>query len=175
MCNRAPPGDRYSGHPQAPLIAGPAIALVAAGGAGLVLAGQIGLAALVLLGARGYLFVRQRRLAATRAMAGSCNCAPDAGCNVGDACELPSALRSGQSVLWLIPGIVALVAFVWLLTLYPSDYAGRAYAAHGGVYIAASLLWLWLAEHRAPDGWDLAGGALAIIAAALILFAPRGA
>ena len=75
----------------APLIAGPVIALVAAGGAGLILAGQIGLAALVLLGAGGYLFVRQRRLAAKRAAAASCNCARDAGCNVGDACELPSA------------------------------------------------------------------------------------
>lgn len=82
-------------------------------------------------------------------------------------------LRNGQSVLWLIPGVVSLIAFAWLLTLAPSDYAGRAYAAYGGIYIAASLLWLWIFEHRTPDGWDLTGGALAILAAAVILFAPR--
>ena len=82
-------------------------------------------------------------------------------------------LRSGQSVLWLIPGIASLIAFAWLLTLAPSDYAGRAYAAYGGVYIAASLLWLWIAEHRAPDIWDLTGGALALGAALLVLFGPR--
>jgi small multidrug resistance family-3 protein len=82
-------------------------------------------------------------------------------------------LRSGQSVWWVALGVASLVAFAWLLTLAPSDYAGRAFAAYGGVYIGASLLWLWLAEHRAPDGWDLAGGALAIVGAAVILFAPR--
>ena len=48
-------------------------------------------------------------------------------------------------------------------------------AADGGVYIMASLLWLWLAEGRRPDVWDVAGGTVALLAAALILFAPRGA
>ena len=67
------------------------------------------------------------------------------------------------------------VLFAYLLTLAPSDHAGRAYAAYGGVYIVASLLWLWLAEGRRPDVWDIAGGAVALLAAAIILFAPRGA
>lgn len=82
-------------------------------------------------------------------------------------------LRNGQSALWLVPGLVLLAAFAWLLTLAPSDHAGRAFAAYGGIYIAASLLWLWLAEGRAPDPWDLLGGALAVTAAGIILFAPR--
>lgn len=83
-------------------------------------------------------------------------------------------LRSGQSVWWLVPGVACLVAFAWLLTLAPSEHAGRAFAAYGGIYIVASLLWLWLAEGRRPDVWDLAGGGLALAAAAIILFAPRG-
>ena len=82
-------------------------------------------------------------------------------------------LRLGQPVWWLVPGMASLAAFAWLLTLGPADHAGRAYAAYGGVYIAASLLWLWMAEGRRPDGWDLAGGAMALGAAAVILFAPR--
>lgn len=82
-------------------------------------------------------------------------------------------LRQGQSPLWLLPGIGALIAFAYLLTLAPSEQAGRAFAAYGGVYIAASLLWLWLAEGRTPDRWDLTGGALALVAAGIILFAPR--
>lgn len=84
-------------------------------------------------------------------------------------------LRSGQSAWWLVPGTVSLAAFAWLLTLTPSDMAGRAYAAYGGVYIAASLMWLWLAEGHRPDRWDLTGGGLALIAAAIILFGPRAA
>lgn len=84
-------------------------------------------------------------------------------------------LRQGHSPIWLIPGIASLVAFAWLLTLAPSQNAGRAYAAYGGVYIVASLLWLWLAEGAVPDHWDLIGCVLALIAASVILFAPRGA
>lgn len=83
-------------------------------------------------------------------------------------------LRLGQSSLWVLPGMASLALFAWFLTLAPSDYAGRAYAAYGGIYVASSIAWLWLVEQRQPDGWDLAGGAMAIGAAAIILFAPRG-
>jgi len=83
-------------------------------------------------------------------------------------------LRQGQSVLWVAPGIASLAAFAWLLTLAPAEHAGRAFAAYGGVYIVASLLWGWLVERRPPDAWDLGGGALALAGAAVILFGPRG-
>jgi hypothetical protein len=56
-----------------------------------------------------------------------------------------------QVPLWLAPGIASLVLFAWLLTLSATDAACRAYPAYGGIYIAASLLWLWLAEGVAPD------------------------
>jgi small multidrug resistance family-3 protein len=82
-------------------------------------------------------------------------------------------LRQGHSPLWLVPGIASLVVFAWLLTLAPAAHAGRAYAAYGGIYIVVSLLWMWLAESHTPDRWDLVGGALALAAAATILFAPR--
>ncbi|WEK03945.1 MAG: YnfA family protein [Candidatus Devosia phytovorans] len=84
-------------------------------------------------------------------------------------------LRQGQSIFWLVPGVASLVAFAWLLTLAPADHAGRAFAAYGGVYIVASLLWGWLAEGRMPDRWDVIGGAMALAAAGIILFAPRDA
>ncbi len=84
-------------------------------------------------------------------------------------------LRMGKSVWWLAPGVVALVAFAYLLTLAPADHAGRAYAAYGGVYIVASLLWLWWAEGHTPDRWDLIGAVLALSAAIVILFGPRSA
>lgn len=65
------------------------------------------------------------------------------------------------------------LAFAWLLTLAPVEHAGSAYAAYGDVHSVASLLWLWLAEGHAPDRWDLTGGAVALLAAGIILFAPR--
>lgn len=82
-------------------------------------------------------------------------------------------MRTGASVLWLVPGVASLAVFAWLLTLAPSDYAGRAYAAYGGVYVASSLVWLWLAEGRKPDFWDVTGALIVLSGAAVILWAPR--
>ncbi|MGE0238867.1 MAG: YnfA family protein [Parvibaculaceae bacterium] len=82
-------------------------------------------------------------------------------------------LRSGKSPLWLAPGLISLVLFAYLLTLVPSDHAGRAYAAYGGIYIVASLFWLWLAEGQRPDIWDLTGGVIALAGAGVILLSPR--
>jgi small multidrug resistance family-3 protein len=82
-------------------------------------------------------------------------------------------LRLGKSPWWLAPGMVSLVLFAYLLTLVDSEAAGRTYAAYGGVYIVASLLWLWLAEGLRPDRWDVTGAALCLMGMAVILFGPR--
>jgi small multidrug resistance family-3 protein len=83
--------------------------------------------------------------------------------------------RLDKSPLWLIPGVAALVLFAWLLTLAESSAAGRAYAAYGGVYIAASLAWLWAVEGVRPDRWDAIGAVICLVGAAIILFGPRTA
>ncbi|MFN3960654.1 MAG: YnfA family protein [Parvularculaceae bacterium] len=82
-------------------------------------------------------------------------------------------LRLGKSALWIAPGLVSLALFAWLLSLIDSAVAGRAYAAYGGVYIAAALIWLWIVEGQAPDRWDVAGAAISLLGAAVILFEPR--
>jgi small multidrug resistance family-3 protein len=83
--------------------------------------------------------------------------------------------RLDRSALWLLPGLVCLAVFAWLLAQVESQAAGRTYAAYGGVYIAASLSWLWVAEGVRPDRWDLAGAAICLAGAGLILLAPRPA
>lgn len=84
-------------------------------------------------------------------------------------------LRLDKSIWWLLPGMGALALFAWLLTLVQAEHAGRAFAAYGGVYIAASIAWLWLAEGARPDRWDLIGATVCLTGAAIILFGPRGA
>jgi small multidrug resistance family-3 protein len=83
-------------------------------------------------------------------------------------------LRLGKSPLWLVPGMASLVLFAWALTRVDADFAGRAYAAYGGVYILASLVWMWGAEGSRPDRWDVIGAVVCIAGAVLILFGPRG-
>ncbi|QUS40933.1 YnfA family protein [Tardiphaga alba] len=82
-------------------------------------------------------------------------------------------LRMGKPAWILIPGIASLILFAYLLTLVESEAAGRAYAAYGGVYIAASVIWLWLAEGFRPDRWDMAGAAICLVGAAVIIAGPR--
>ncbi|MEQ1591406.1 MAG: YnfA family protein [Thiobacillaceae bacterium] len=84
-------------------------------------------------------------------------------------------LRLGKPAGWLLPGVASLMIFAWLLTRIDSASAGRAYAAYGGVYIAASLVWLWLAEGVRPDRWDLLGTSICLLGASVILFGPRTA
>lgn len=85
-----------------------------------------------------------------------------------------AVLRMGRSAWWLLPGVAALLVFAWSLARVDAAFAGRAFAAYGGVYIAASLAWLWAVEGARPDRWDLLGAALCLGGAATILFAPRG-
>lgn len=84
-------------------------------------------------------------------------------------------LRLGKSIFWLVPGIVALAVFAYLLTRVDADFAGRAYAAYGGIYIVSSLLWLWAVEGMRPDRWDFTGALICLLGAAIILWGPRAA
>ena len=69
--------------------------------------------------------------------------------------------------------MVSLAIFAWLLTLVDTPAAGRAFAAYGGVYIVASVFWLWVVESKVPDRWDLTGAGVSLVGAAIILFGPR--
>ncbi|MEQ1760554.1 MAG: YnfA family protein [Vicinamibacterales bacterium] len=83
-------------------------------------------------------------------------------------------LRHDQSPLEAVAGVVSLVGFAVMLTRIEAPFAGRAYAAYGGIYIAASLGWLWVVEAQRPTGSDLVGAALAILGAVVIIgFAGR--
>jgi len=83
-------------------------------------------------------------------------------------------LRLDRSPLWLVPGVAGLCLFAFLLTRVDAVFAGRAFAAYGGIYIAASLGWLWTVEGARPDRWDLLGAGVCLMGAAIILWGPRG-
>lgn len=82
-------------------------------------------------------------------------------------------LRLGKSVLWIVPGILALILFAFALAKVDASNAGRVHAAYGGIYILSSLFWLWLAEGVKPDKWDLLGVAISLVGTVVILFSPH--
>ncbi|BAZ27254.1 hypothetical protein NIES4073_81710 [Kalymmatonema gypsitolerans NIES-4073] len=79
-------------------------------------------------------------------------------------------LRLGKSILWIFPGILALIIFAVALTKVDASNAGRVYAAYGGIYIFSSVVWLWLTEGVKPDQWDLLGVTISLMGTAVILF-----
>lgn len=78
-------------------------------------------------------------------------------------------LRRGGPPLVAVIGVAALIGFALVLTRVDTMFAGRAYAAYGGIYIAASLCWLWLVEGQRPTSTDLFGAGLAIAGALIII------
>jgi len=82
-------------------------------------------------------------------------------------------LRLDKSPLWLVPGMLCLGLFALLLTRIDAAFAGRAYAAYGGIYILSSLFWMWAVEGEAPDRWDAVGATVSVVGALIILFGPR--
>lgn len=96
-----------------------------------------------------------------------------AAAEIGGCFAVYAWLRKGASPWWLGPGALSLAAFAWLLTLHPTGPAGRVYAAYGGVYVVASVLWLWFVERQTPDRWDAVGAIVCLAGTAIILFGPR--
>ncbi|OGT70320.1 MAG: hypothetical protein A3H44_01420 [Gammaproteobacteria bacterium RIFCSPLOWO2_02_FULL_57_10] len=90
-------------------------------------------------------------------------------------CYLPYLwLKEEKSVWLLVPAAISLATFAWLLSLHPTA-AGRVYAAYGGVYIFAAILWLWAVDGIKPTVWDIVGSCVAITGMAIIMLAPRSA
>jgi small multidrug resistance family-3 protein len=88
-------------------------------------------------------------------------------------CYLPLLWLSGKGGAWLLlPAIASLSIFVWLLTLHPAA-SGRVYATYGAVYIAASLIWLWVVDGTRPNLTDYLGVGLALLGAAVIAIGSR--
>jgi len=78
-------------------------------------------------------------------------------------CYLPYLwLRKDGSNWLLIPAVVSLAMFVWLLTLHPAA-SGRVYAAYGGIYVVVALLWLHIIDGVKLSMYDWVGAGLAVI------------
>jgi small multidrug resistance family-3 protein len=82
-------------------------------------------------------------------------------------------LRLGRSAWWMGGGAICLAAFALTLTRVDTSFAGRAFAAYGGIYIVSSLVWLAAVERTVPRWTDFAGAALCLAGAGVILYGSR--
>ena len=82
-------------------------------------------------------------------------------------------LRLDRSAWWIVPGLLSLALFALILTRVEAAFAGRAYAAYGGVYIGAAIVWLWAVDGVRPTAWAAASAAVALAGMAIIAFQPH--
>lgn len=94
-------------------------------------------------------------------------------CEIGGCYCFWMWLRLQRDALWAIPGTILLVLFALALTRVEAQFAGRAFAAYGGIYIIASLSWLAVVEKTRPVNTDWLGVALCLLGALVILLGPR--
>lgn len=90
-------------------------------------------------------------------------------------CFLPYLwLRKGGSIYLLFPAALSLALFVWLLTLHPTA-SGRVYAAYGGVYVAAALMWLRFVDKVELSIYDWVGAGVALLGMGIIVLGWKAA
>lgn len=82
-------------------------------------------------------------------------------------------LRDGAPVIVGVLGAAVLVLYGVIPTFQRSADFGRVYAAYGGVFVVASLLWGWGIDGQQPDRYDWAGALIVLAGVAVIYFAPR--
>ena len=82
-------------------------------------------------------------------------------------------LRDGAPVIVGILGAIILVLYGVVPTLQKSSDFGRIYAAYGGVFVVASLLWGWGIDGDRPDRADVTGAVIALVGVSVMMYWPR--
>ncbi len=75
---------------------------------------------------------------------------------------------------WLLIGIISLILFAYLLTKINLEFAGRAYTIYGGIYIIASLIWLFVVEKQLFNKWDVFGALIVFFGIFIIFYGNKG-
>lgn len=94
---------------------------------------------------------------------------------IGGAWLIWQAVRENKGWIFALLGVVALGAYGFVAALQPDANFGRVLAAYGGVFVAGSLAWGIVIDGFKPTVWDYVGSAVALLGAAIIIFAPASA
>jgi small multidrug resistance family-3 protein len=71
----------------------------------------------------------------------------------------------------LLGGFVLFIYGV-IPTLQPSNFA-RVYAAYGGIFVIMTIAWGFFIDKKRPDKYEIIGGIIVTLGAAIIFYFPR--
>ncbi len=81
-------------------------------------------------------------------------------------------IRQKKKIILGVVGGVVLFTYGIIPTFQPSNF-GRVYAAYGGFFIIASILWGMFVDKKKLDRYEIIGSLVAVLGAAIIFYAPR--
>jgi len=91
---------------------------------------------------------------------------------IGGAWLIWQSVRENRGWLFALLGVLALGAYGFVAAFQPDAHFGRVLAAYGGVFVAGSLAWGVVIDGFKPTLWDYLGSGIALLGAAIIVFAP---
>lgn len=81
-------------------------------------------------------------------------------------------IRENKGKLFGFFGALILFAYAIIPTLQPAHF-GRVYAVYGGIFIVSSIIWGLIIDKKKPDRYEIIGASIALIGAAVMMYAPR--
>jgi small multidrug resistance family-3 protein len=75
--------------------------------------------------------------------------------------------------VWIGAGVITLGLYGVAATFQPPGDFGRILAAYGGIFVAGSLIWGWVADGR-PDRFDIIGALICLAGTDVIMYVARG-
>lgn len=91
---------------------------------------------------------------------------------IGGAWLIWQSVREDRGWWFAVLGVIALGSYGFVAAFQPEASFGRVLAAYGGVFVAGSLAWGIIVDGFKPTVWDYVGSAVALLGAAIIIFAP---
>lgn len=81
-------------------------------------------------------------------------------------------LKEKRRLLLGVSGGIILFIYGVIPTLQTAHF-GRVYAAYGGIFIVSSIIWGFIVDKKKPDRYEIIGAFVALLGAAIIMYAPR--
>jgi small multidrug resistance family-3 protein len=91
---------------------------------------------------------------------------------IGGAYLVWGWLREGKGLLFGLLGMAVLCLYGVVQTIQVAEF-GRVFAAYGGIFIVMALLWGYFIDKKMVDRFDIAGAAICLAGATIIMFWPR--
>ncbi|TBR11126.1 MAG: YnfA family protein [Candidatus Nitrosotenuis sp.] len=81
-------------------------------------------------------------------------------------------LRGHKGKIFGLIGALILFSYGIIPTFQPANF-GRVYAAYGGIFVIASIMWGYWIDKKKPDKFEIIGSVVVLIGVIVMFYFPR--